>query len=127
QAVAQALSRMARAGNPVAACVAVPCRECGAVILRGKGDLRCNAPAYCLACLATHPEAPFGERVKAFRLARGMTPRQLGEAVGMSAQNVSVYERGRGPLKWVTLVKFARALGAELLTLGLGGKAPSGS
>ena len=49
-------------------------RECGRTIARGAGSILTNGPAYCLTSLARHPEATFAERLKAHRLAAGLTP-----------------------------------------------------
>jgi hypothetical protein len=52
-----------------------------------------NGPAFCLTCLARHPDASFADRLKAHRLAAGLEA--LGERVGKPPQWVSDYESGR--------------------------------
>ena len=47
---------------------------------------------WCLDCLARHPEATFGQRLKALRLAAGLTKIQLREAAGLSPGRIRYYE-----------------------------------
>jgi hypothetical protein len=57
------------------------CFGCGTVIVKGRGPWLHNGPVYCLVCLAKTPNALFGQRLKAHRLAAGLTLRLLGERV----------------------------------------------
>jgi transcriptional regulator with XRE-family HTH domain len=94
---------------------AVACLECGRTIARGAGGIRTNGKAYCLPCLARHPEATFADRLKAHRLAAGLTLEALGERAGIQRQRVSDYECGRRVLKWRALVKLVAVLGLGLV------------
>jgi transcriptional regulator with XRE-family HTH domain len=94
---------------------AVACRECGRTIVRGTGSIRTNGAAYCLGCLARHPEASFGERLKAHRLAAGLTVEALGKRVGVPHKPVCDYERGRMVPQWRALVPLVGVLGLGLV------------
>jgi transcriptional regulator with XRE-family HTH domain len=94
---------------------AVACRECGRTIARGAGSIRTNGAAYCLSCLARHPEANFGERLKAHRLAAGLMMEALGKRVGVAHQPVCEYESGRRMPQWRALVKLVGVLGLGLV------------
>jgi transcriptional regulator with XRE-family HTH domain len=50
-----------------------------------------------LCCLANRPDATFGERLKAHRLAAGLTLKELARGAGLRYQNLSAYERGVEP------------------------------
>jgi transcriptional regulator with XRE-family HTH domain len=104
-----------RLGRPVA--VALPCRECGATVTTGSAQVRNNGPALCLACLARHPDASFGDRLKAHRLAAGPTLMALAARAGIRFQNLSAYECGVAEPKWRTLVRLVAVLGPGLATL----------
>jgi transcriptional regulator with XRE-family HTH domain len=108
--------RFARRGKPVA--VRLPCWECGATITTGSAQVRNNGPALCLACLARHPDASFADRLKAHRLAAGLTLAELAERAGVRPQNLSAYERGAAGPKWRRLVRLVAALGPALVALG---------
>jgi transcriptional regulator with XRE-family HTH domain len=92
----------------------VACRECGRTILQGAATIRSNGPAYCLACLARHPEANFAARLKAHRLAAGLTLEALAHQVGMPLQNLSGYEGGRGLPRQGKRIKIALGAGTTL-------------
>lgn len=64
------------------------------------------------------PRPPLlGERVKAFRTARRLTLRQLGEMVGTTASFLSQLERGRSGANTSTLMLIANALGISVSNL----------
>ncbi|MDT0321896.1 helix-turn-helix domain-containing protein [Streptomyces millisiae] len=54
-----------------------------------------------------------GIRLKALRDAAGMTVDEAGSKAGMSAANVSRYERGRGNVRWNQVDALCRAYGAS--------------
>lgn len=58
-----------------------------------------------------------GARVKAFRAARRLTLRQLGEMTGMTASFISQLERGLSGASTSTLMRIANALGISLSDL----------
>jgi transcriptional regulator with XRE-family HTH domain len=77
---------------------------------RGAGN---NGPGWCLRCLAKHPEATFGDRLKAHRLAAGLSLAALAARCGVSYQRVADYERGVVP-NWRALVALVGVLGHGL-------------
>ena len=56
-------------------------------------------------------EAVIGRRVKALRLAAGMSQTELGEAIGISFQQIQKYERGADRIAVSTLIGLAKAMG----------------
>jgi DNA-binding XRE family transcriptional regulator len=97
----------------------ITCRECGAVIVAHPGGNWPPLPALCLDCLGKHADAPLADRLRAFRLAAGLTQGQLDERAGLPRGTINRYERGKGRPSWEDIVVLARVLGAGLLTLGL--------
>jgi len=53
--------------------VPIRCRKCQSLITRMRLVHDSNIPVWCLACLAKHPKASFRQRLKAYRLAAGLT------------------------------------------------------
>jgi transcriptional regulator with XRE-family HTH domain len=99
---------------------AVPCAGCGAPITSAGAIPSDAGRALCLPCLASRPEAPLGVRLKAFRLAAGLTKVDLARRLGLTPAAVHQYEMGRREPRWQNLVPLIRVLGPGLLTLGLG-------
>ena len=58
-----------------------------------------------------------GERIRAARKEAGLTQKQLGEKLGVSAAMIGQYETGVRNPKLGTLKKIANALEIDLLTL----------
>jgi transcriptional regulator with XRE-family HTH domain len=71
----------------------------------------------CLACLAKRPQATFGQRLKAHRLAAGLTLTGLEQRSGVDLSLISAYECDRSEPKWQTLAKLSRVLGVEWLAV----------
>jgi DNA-binding XRE family transcriptional regulator len=94
---------------------AVHCRECRRLVARGPAGFAANAPPYCLACLARHPEATLGERLKAHRVAAGLTMAALAEQTGVPAPRIVEYESGREAPKWRAVRKLIGVLGSGLV------------
>lgn len=67
--------------------------------------------------VATKNPAAVGEKVKAFRTARRMSLRTLGEATGTTASFLSQFERGLSGVNTSTLMRIAGALGISLTDL----------
>jgi hypothetical protein len=89
------------------------CSACQQGIAAGFRRLSDAVPAYCLDCLPA--DAPFGARLKACRLAAGLTLRALAARCGIRYQRLSAYERGaEGPASG-SLVRLVGALGPGLL------------
>ena len=68
-------------------------------------------------------DATFGERLKAFRTAQGLTQQDLGDLVGASKRSVCAYERNNCEPPVHVLVKIAAALRVSIDEL-LGRKPP---
>jgi transcriptional regulator with XRE-family HTH domain len=84
----------------------VCCRVCERVILPPRKGTWANRPALCLDCLAARPEAPFRERLQAFRLSRGLTQRELAEQTGVAQSTIMNWETTqRSRLDWTVLRK----------------------
>jgi len=62
------------------------------------------------------PSAGIGEFLRAARVSQGMTLRELGVAVGLSAPTLSRYERGRLVPTWAAMKAIAHALGVSVRT-----------
>src|SRR5262245_40855334 len=70
------------------------CGTCGAAIHTAYIHIRLNGPTHCTACLARKPDATFGERLRAARLAAGLTLKHIAERSGIHDNLLSAYERG---------------------------------
>ncbi len=97
----------------------VHCSACGRDIASAGALASDAAAALCLSCLAAEPGAPFGRRLKAFRLAGGLTKAEVAARAGLSYQVLRNYERGVREPRWPQLVRLIRVLGPGLVTLGL--------
>jgi transcriptional regulator with XRE-family HTH domain len=94
---------------------AIRCRECGRHVACGSGGFANNTPPYCLSCLARHPEATFGERLRAHRLAAGLTGEALADRAGLVQERVAAYESDCMAPQWPNLVKLVGVLGVGLV------------
>jgi DNA-binding XRE family transcriptional regulator len=65
----------------------------------------------CLTCLARRPRTPFGQMLKAFRVAAGWTQQQLARHSGVTAESINAFERGHRLPRITTLGKLFRVLG----------------
>ena len=74
----------------------------------------------------TRNQAVIGEKVKAFRTARKMSLRALGDATGTTASFLSQLERGLSGVNISTLMRIAGALGISLTDLFDDGSPPVG-
>jgi DNA-binding transcriptional regulator YiaG len=80
--------------------VPIHCQECGTVIAQLHGVADNNRGAWCRTCLAQHPQATFGQRLKNHRLALGLTLTALERQSGVDLSSISAYECGRSEPKW---------------------------
>jgi transcriptional regulator with XRE-family HTH domain len=94
---------------------AVPCTGCGTMIVSPGALRRDAATALCLDCLRTRPDATFGQRLKALRLAAGLSRTELARQVDMAPGSLSAYEAGLRRPQRRSAVRLARALGDDLL------------
>jgi transcriptional regulator with XRE-family HTH domain len=94
---------------------AVPCCACGALIV-SPGALRRDADAaLCLPCLRARACVPFAIRLKALRLAAGLSRTQLSQRSGVAAGSLRAYEDGLRKPHARSATRVARVLGEELL------------
>jgi transcriptional regulator with XRE-family HTH domain len=70
------------------------------------------------------PRNSMGWRLRAERLRRNMTQRELGESVGMTASVITQYERNHHEPTLRTMEAFARIFGVPVEFLMNGGNAP---
>jgi transcriptional regulator with XRE-family HTH domain len=91
------------------------CRACKGDLNRAVARPRDDRRFYCLACLARRPAATFGQHLKAYRLARGLTHAELCWRTGVSARHVSCLECDDARPTWKTQAKLFEALGVRLV------------
>jgi transcriptional regulator with XRE-family HTH domain len=97
----------------------VRCCACAAVITTGHHTLEHNRRPLCLACLAERPGSPFGVRLKACRLAAGLTAEKLAARSGVPQRGIRSMEGNSWRPRWEWVARLVRVLGADLVTLGL--------
>ena len=96
----------------------VACKECGVMIARGKVANKTAHATFCLPCLAKHPEATFGDRLKAYRVAAGLTRSELAQLTGVQLTTIANYERSEGgDPQWSRMRRLVRVLGVGILGL----------
>ena len=96
----------------------VKCKECAGVIARGRLANKTAQDTFCLAYLAKHPKATFAERLRAHRMAAGLTRNQLARRSRVCIGTIHSYEAGvpRDPT-WSKVRRLALVLGVGLLGL----------
>jgi transcriptional regulator with XRE-family HTH domain len=114
----QNVAHLLKAGGAVSAERAICCQDCGAVLLAQPHGAAVGVSAWCLDCLGRHPEAPFGERLKAFRLAVGLSQRQLESHTGVDHRTVAGLEAGRVRLTPPLREALVRCFGLALVPGG---------
>jgi transcriptional regulator with XRE-family HTH domain len=90
---------------------AAACPGCGAARSRAGVGARGDRAALCLACLGKRPGATAGQRLKAARLAAGLSQAELAARAGLSPHALCECEGGRVRPHERTLVRLAQALG----------------
>ena len=88
------------------------CAACGDELGPARSQ-RDYAPSLCLPCLARRPRVTFGKRLRAHRIARGLSRDALAARSEVSASSISRMELGAQRQWRVTLRKLATALGVE--------------
>jgi transcriptional regulator with XRE-family HTH domain len=99
----------------------VPCAVCGQPIVSAGALPSDTGKALCLPCLAKQPDAPFSQRLKAFRLAAGLTKSELVARSGLGPAIWKYEDEGTSPKPPVAR-RLARALGVSLEELRLQGR-----
>jgi DNA-binding CsgD family transcriptional regulator len=116
QAVYQLLQKM----KVIRAPEYITCRKCGASICPTRRGMWTVRHALCLSCLDGNPKAGFGQRLLAFRLARGMTSEELASCLGEKPETVRAWEKRRDwdfRLHWSQWVRFTQFFGPEFVPL----------
>jgi transcriptional regulator with XRE-family HTH domain len=92
------------------------CQDCGKPICPMRPGMRSTRRSVCLDCLARRPVVDFGQRLVALRLARGLTGRELAQALGVPPGTVSTRESSRdGTLRRPNLLRLEAFFGPEFL------------
>jgi DNA-binding XRE family transcriptional regulator len=73
----------------------IACCACGREIGPWRGTSRNLSPVLCLACLAKNPAATPGQRLRAYRVAAGLTQEELAHKSGLSRMKVRSFEQDR--------------------------------
>jgi transcriptional regulator with XRE-family HTH domain len=95
--------------------VPIHCEECTVLITQMRTVYDNRVPVWCLECLAKHPKAAFGQRLRVHRLAAGMTRHELARKARISATSVIEYELGNKVPGLENLTKLTRVLGSGLV------------
>jgi transcriptional regulator with XRE-family HTH domain len=96
----------------------VTCRQCKMPIDPVGVSPREARNTLCLICVSKGPKATFGQRLKAFRLAVGMTRKELSRLATLSESMIRYYEGNWGTPTTAGAEKLAQALGLTLEVLG---------
>jgi transcriptional regulator with XRE-family HTH domain len=108
----QAVDGLLRRAQGARAPEHVTCRACGAVLCAARQGMWSTRYALCLACLP--PDAGFGQRLLAFRLARGLTCEELAHRLGERLATVRRWEYRRlrdFRLRWSQWVRLMHLFG----------------
>ncbi len=97
----------------------VLCASCAVAIVSDGALASDLGKALCLSCLAAKPRAALSARLKAFRLAAGLTKTELARRLGVSTMTVHHYETGSREPRWRHLKPLIATLGPGLVTLGV--------
>jgi transcriptional regulator with XRE-family HTH domain len=105
---------------------ALTCRGCGALIVSA-GALRADGDtALCLDCVEADPDVSFGQRLKALRLAAGLTRSELAVQSGIAPGSIRAYEDERRTPHLRSIARLASLLGNHLLSCSESPKTPPG-
>jgi len=94
---------------------AVACSECGAMILSAGALRQDAATALCLTCLHARTDVPFAQRLKALRLAAGLSRAELAARAGVAPGSLRAYEDGVRSPQFRSVLRLAAVLGNDLL------------
>ncbi len=96
----------------------VTCRQCKMPIDPVGVSPKEAGNTMCLICVSKGPRATFGQRLKAFRLAVGMTRTELSAGAELSESMIRYYEGDWGTPTVEGATRLAQALGLTLEVLG---------
>jgi transcriptional regulator with XRE-family HTH domain len=103
----------------------VACPACGTDLGPAPSALD-YAPPLCLPCLSKRPRTPLGQRLRAHRIARGLSRQALAERAGVGPAGITQMERGARQPRPRAMRKLAQALGVEAEELLPGRKGGAG-
>jgi DNA-binding XRE family transcriptional regulator len=95
--------------------VVVRCCTCGHEIARWSHYSCPVTGVLCLACLSQRPAATTAQRLRAHRIAAGLSTRALAQRAGLTQGVVAGIETGRRKPSRETLARLANALGPGVL------------
>jgi DNA-binding XRE family transcriptional regulator len=104
---------LAKSGGPVKAWVR--CCQCGVEITQVLVRIT-NGSAHCLKCLKKEKKPPFGTRLRAYRVVKGLTPAELSREIGVRPSLINALENGSCHPSWNTLLALVEVLGQELVS-----------
>jgi transcriptional regulator with XRE-family HTH domain len=93
----------------------VPCSSCAALIVSDGAVRHDIGSALCLDCLELHPNVSFAQRLRALRLAAGLSRTDLAVRSGIAPGSIRAYEDDSRRPHPRTLRRLAQLLGNELL------------
>jgi DNA-binding CsgD family transcriptional regulator len=102
----QCVHELLRRTEPLAL-IFITCCVCHDKIRQWRG--RRPHPVFCRDCLPS--DATFGQRLRTFRVAAGLTTRALAARAGIAGSSVSVYERGSQEPSEEHRAKLVRVIG----------------
>ena len=111
QAVHQLLDRRPRQSRPRPR-KTVACPGCRAALPLPR-FAHAGPPTLCLPCLARRPRASFAQRLRAHRIAAGLSRVALARKAGVTRRAIAILERGVHRPRRGTLRRLAEALGVE--------------
>ncbi len=103
---------------------ALTCRGCGALIISAGALPGDTDSALCLDCVEAEPDLSFGQRLKALRLAAGLTRSELAVQTGISTGSIRAYEEDRRTPHLRSIARLASLLGNHLLSCSESRMAP---
>jgi DNA-binding XRE family transcriptional regulator len=104
---------LTKSGGPVKAWIR--CCQCDLDIAQIQVRVT-NGLAYCLKCLKKEDKPPFGRRLRAYRVAKGLTPADLARKIGRGPSLINALENGTSKPTWDTLLTLVEVLGQGLVS-----------
>ena len=98
---------------------AVACTGCGDMILSPGALRRDAATALCLTCLHARRDVPFAQRLKALRLAAGLSRSELAARADVAPGSLRAYEDGARMPQHRSAMRLAAVVGDDLLGGGV--------